>query len=91
MTFFEFVSSKYHGERGGEGGRVIWEHESPKKSLRLSLPGSYQNLTRYWSQIQCISVDPGLCVGPIVPNHIVPNPKTPQGNGFLKVCAEFQT
>jgi hypothetical protein len=31
-------------------------------------------------------VDPGRYDGPIVPN-----PKTPQGNGFLKVCVEFQT
>ena len=26
------------------GGKGIQGHESPKKSLRLSLPGSYQNL-----------------------------------------------
>jgi hypothetical protein len=68
------------------GGRVIQEHESPKKFLRLSLPKSYQNLITYWTQIQCISVNPGRCDGPIVPN-----PKTPRGNGFLKVCAKFQT
>jgi hypothetical protein len=68
------------------GGRVIQEHESPKKSLRLSLPGSYQNLITYWRQIQLISVDPGRCVGPIVPN-----PKIPRGNGFLKMCAKLQT
>jgi hypothetical protein len=37
------------------GGSVIQDHESPKKSLRLSLPGSYQNLITYWSQIQRIS------------------------------------
>jgi hypothetical protein len=40
----------------------------------------------HWSRIQRISVHPGQCDGPIVPN-----PKTPRGNGFLKVCAEFQT
>jgi hypothetical protein len=68
------------------GGRVIQEHESPKKSLRLSLPGSYQNFITYWSRIQHISVYPGRCDGPIVPN-----PKTPWGNGFLKVGAKFQT
>jgi hypothetical protein len=27
-------------------GKGIQEHESPKKSLRLSLPGSYQNLIK---------------------------------------------
>jgi hypothetical protein len=51
----------------------------------LSLPGSYQNLITYCSRIQCILVDPGRCDGPMVPN-----PKTPRVNEFLKVCAEFR-
>jgi hypothetical protein len=68
------------------GGRVIQEHESPKKFLRLSSPGSYQNLDTYWSRMQRILVNPSRCDG-----AIVPNPKTPRGNGFLKMCAEFKT
>jgi hypothetical protein len=39
----------------------------------------------YSSQIQRISVDPGRRDG-----SIVPNPITPRGNRFLKVCAKFQ-
>jgi hypothetical protein len=86
MIFFKLFYSKYHGERGGEWGRIIQDHESPNKSLSLSLPGSYQNFITYWSQIQHILVHPGRCDGPIVPN-----PKTPRGDGFLKVGAKFQT
>jgi hypothetical protein len=37
-----FFLSKYHRERSG--GRVVQEHECPKESLKLSLPGSCQNL-----------------------------------------------
>jgi hypothetical protein len=34
------------GREVGRGGRVIQEHKCPKESLKVSLPGSCQNLIR---------------------------------------------
>ena len=42
--FFEFFSQNIIGKEVGSRRRVIQEHKCPKESLKLSLPGSYQNL-----------------------------------------------
>jgi hypothetical protein len=45
ISFLEFfLSQNIMGREAGSGGRVIQKHECPKESLKLSLPGSYQNL-----------------------------------------------
>jgi hypothetical protein len=68
------------------GGEVVMEHEGPFGLYKRVYLEVAKISLAYWSRFWCISVYLRRRDGPVVPN-----PKKPPGNGFLKVCAKFLT
>jgi hypothetical protein len=84
MIFIELFSTKYYGERGGEWGEGLYKNTKAQKISKIEFTWKLPKSHYILESKQSISIDPGR-----YDDYIVPNPKTPWGNGFLKVCAEF--